>query len=145
MRQARGERNDKKEKLVNLARRHRSSTPARTATVKVIIQCSLETDCMKPTTTTSYLPPSPPLRSLRAKNNQLFQDCHTLFPLPGGKFRAKFHARHGDNFRFSSEGSEKGGEGAGRGPHVVVLRIWRMALCPCSMLHAPLTNDALMK
>lgn len=77
------------------------------------------------------------------KNNQLFQDCHTLFPLPGGKFRAKFHARHGDNFRFSSEGSERGGEGvlaAGRMLLFCAYGVWLYVHAPCSMLPLQMTH-----
>lgn len=128
-------------KLVNLARRHRSSTTTRT-TVKVIIQCTRN----RLHETSNHPPPS----SACVQKIINFSRTVTRCSSPGGKFRAKFRARRGDNFRLSAV-EEGGAEWVARGrgqshsPRAHVGRIWRMAMswpCPAPCF---LTNDALMK
>lgn len=125
-----------------MARRHRSSTPARTVTVKVIIQCSLETDCMKPTTTT-HLSPSPLSgvcvqkiinfsRTVTRCSRCLVASFAQSF-MPGMETTSVFRVRAAR------------GEGRGCWPRAACCCSAHMAYGSMSMLHAPLTNDALMK
>lgn len=94
-------------------------------------------------------PPPSSFLSLRAKNNQLFQDCHTLFQ-PWWQVSRKVSCPAWRQLPFVSSGgrweeSRKRGRGQSHSPRAHVGRIWRMAMswpcpAPCS-----LTNDALMK